>query len=219
MEEAARAADVVSPPLAGQLLGQMANAQIDDGGIKKAVITFEAALDKLAGTDLALSRAELHTSCGATYQEMSESAPRLMQQAINHYHQALALVTRESAPDVFAIANANLGLAYLMMPMNEASDQLRMGVAVQSMRDALEVFTPETHPDRWSSTQLNLANALIYLPSKHQPTTSPKPLTSTKVCWLTGTATPTPRGGPGCWPTRETPWPISATSTTPRSGC
>ncbi len=168
LEEAARAADPVSAPLAGQLLGQLANAQVDDGGAKRAVVTFEAALDKLAGTDLAVSRAELHTSCGATYQEMSESAPRLMQQAINHYHQALALVSRETAPEVFAIANANLGLAYLMMPMHEASDQLRMGVAVQSMRDALEVFTPETHPDRWSSTQLNLANALVYLPSKHQ---------------------------------------------------
>ncbi len=56
----------------------------------------------------------------------------------------------------------------MMMPMHEASDQLRIGVAVQSMRAALEVFTPETHPDRWSSTQLNLANALVYMPSKHQ---------------------------------------------------
>ena len=43
-----------------------------------------------------------------------------------------------------------------------------MGVAVQAMRVALDHFTPETHPDRWSSTQLNLANALVYMPSKHQ---------------------------------------------------
>jgi tetratricopeptide (TPR) repeat protein len=36
------------------------------------------------------------------------------------------------------------------------------------MREALTYFSPETHPDRWSSTQLNLANALVYMPSKHQ---------------------------------------------------
>lgn len=54
------------------------------------------------------------------------------------------------------------------MPMTEASDQLRLGVAVQSLRNALKVFTREDHPERWASTQLNLANSLIYTPSTHQ---------------------------------------------------
>jgi len=168
LEAAAQAAHPVSPALAGQLMGQLANAQLDDGGADRAAVTFEAALDLLAGTDLNVSRAELHVAAGALFQERSEAAPRLMAQAINHYHQAMALVDAATAPETFAVANANLGLAYLMMPMNEASDQLRMGVAVQSMREALKFFTPETHPERWSSTQLNLANALVYLPSKHQ---------------------------------------------------
>ena len=168
LEAAAQAAHPVSPALAGQLMGQLANAQLDDGGADRAAVTFEAALDLLAGTDLNVSRAELHVAAGALFQERSEAAPRLMAQAINHYHQAMALVDAATAPETFAVANANLGLAYLMMPMNEASDQLRMGVAVQSMREALKYFTAETHPERWSSTQLNLANALVYLPSKHQ---------------------------------------------------
>lgn len=168
LEAGAQAAHPVSVALAGQLMGQLAHAQLDEGGTKRASVTFQAALDALAGTDLAISRAELHVAAGAMYQEMSEAAPRLMQQAINHYHQALALVTSATAPETFAIANANLGLAYITMPMNEASDQLRIGVAVQSMREALAYFTPETHRDRWSSTQLNLANALVYMPSKHQ---------------------------------------------------
>ena len=168
LEEAARAAQPVSNALSGQLMGQLASVQLDEGGTQRASVTFQAALDQLEGTDLAVSRAELHVAAGAMYQEMSEAAPRLMQQAINHYHQAMALVTAETAPETFAIANANLGLAYLTMPMNEASDQLRIGVAVQSMREALGIFTPDSHPDRWSSTQLNLANALVYMPSKHQ---------------------------------------------------
>ena len=168
LEQAAQAANEVSAPMAGQLLGQLANVQLDEGGDKRAAVTFQAAVDALQDSDLHVSRAELHVSAGAMFQEMSESAPRLMNQAINHYHQALALVNAETAPETFAIANANLGLAYITMPMTEASDQLRVGVAVQSMREALEYFTPETHPDRWSSTQLNLANALVYMPSKHQ---------------------------------------------------
>jgi tetratricopeptide (TPR) repeat protein len=168
LEAGAQIAHPVSVALAGQLMGQLAHAQLDEGGTKRAAVTFQAALDALAGTDLAVSRAELHVAAGAMFQEMSEAAPRLMQQAINHYHQALALVNAQTAPETFAIANANLGLAYITMPMNEASDQLRIGVAVQSMREALTYFTPETHRDRWSSTQLNLANALVYMPSKHQ---------------------------------------------------
>jgi tetratricopeptide (TPR) repeat protein len=168
LEAGAIAARPVSMALAGQLMGQLANAQLDEGGAKRAAVTFQAAIDALEGTDLFVSRAELHVAAGATFQEMSEAAPRLMQQAINHYHQALALVSAKTAPETFAIANANLGLAYITIPMTEASDQLRIGVAVQSMREALEYFTPQTHPDRWSSTQLNLANALVYMPSKHQ---------------------------------------------------
>lgn len=168
LEEAAQAAHTVSKAMAGQYLGQMATTQLDEGGAKRASVTFQAALDALEGSDLFEARAELHVGAGAMFQEMTEAAPHLMQQAINHYHQAMALVTAETSPETFAVANANLGLAYMMMPMNEASDQLRMGVAVQSMRVALDHFTPETHPDRWSSTQLNLANALVYMPSKHQ---------------------------------------------------
>lgn len=168
LEQAAQSARPVSAAIAGQLMGQLANAQLDEGGVQRASVTFQAALDLLESTDVHESRAELHVAAGAMFQEMSEAAPRLMQQAINHYHQAMALVSATSAPETFAIANANLGLAYITMPMTEASDQLRIGVAVQSMREALNHFTPETHPDRWSSTQLNLANALVYMPSKHQ---------------------------------------------------
>ena len=168
LELAAQRAHEVSDAMAGQLLGQLANTQLDDGGVQRATVTFQAALDAMEGSDLFVSRAELHVAAGAMFQEMSEAAPRLMQEAINHYHQAMALVNADTAPETFAIANANLGLAYLTMPMHEASDQLRVGVAVQSMRAALDYFTPDNDLERWSSTQLNLANALVYLPSTHQ---------------------------------------------------
>jgi tetratricopeptide (TPR) repeat protein len=168
LEVAAQAAHPVSRPLAGQILGQLANTQLDEGGKQRATVTFEAAIDALTGTDLHTTLADLHVTFGAMFQEMSEAAPRVMKSAIDHYLAALQLVDATTAPETFAIANANLGLAYLMTPMHEASDLLRIGIAVQSMRDALQVFTADTHPERWSTTQLNLANALVYMPSKHQ---------------------------------------------------
>lgn len=164
----AQAAIDACPPLAGQLLGQLANVHLDRGDAGKAAVTFEAALDALDDTDLAVSRAELHVSCGAMHQESAESAPRVLKLAIDHYQAALQLVDASTAPEIYGIAHANLGLAYLTMPMVQASDQLRVGVAVQSLREALTALTPELHPDRWASTTLNLANALVYLPSTHQ---------------------------------------------------
>ena len=42
-----------------------------------------------------------------------------------------------------------------------------MGIAVQGLREALKVYHSDTHPELWSSAQLNLANALQYLPTSH----------------------------------------------------
>jgi hypothetical protein len=67
-----------------------------------------------------------------------------------------------------AAAHADLATAYLTMPMTEASSQLRLGVAAQSLRSALKVYTPQEYPEQWASVQLNLANSLVYTPSSHQ---------------------------------------------------
>jgi tetratricopeptide (TPR) repeat protein len=42
-----------------------------------------------------------------------------------------------------------------------------MGIAVQSLREALKVYAPESHPELYASVRMNLANALQYLPSSH----------------------------------------------------
>ncbi len=84
------------------------------------------------------------------------------------YQSALIVLDEEHHPDRFALANMNIAIAILAMPMTQASDQVRLGVAVQSLRAALRVYRPQTHPWEWSSSQMNLANALQYLPSKHR---------------------------------------------------
>ncbi|MGB5149265.1 MAG: NifU family protein, partial [Mycobacterium sp.] len=117
---------------------------------------------------LRVARAELHLTAAGLLHEQAADRPELLASAIPHYHSALQLVRREGAPVLWASAHADLATAYLTMPMVEASGQLRLGVAAQSLRQALTVFTAEEHPRRWASVQLNLANSLVYTPSKHQ---------------------------------------------------
>lgn len=165
LDQAAQQAAGVSEPLRGVLMG--AAASILDG--PEAVSRFERALAVLEDADdLRLARAELHLTLAGLLHEQSGDRPDLLNRAVPHYHSALQLVLREEAPLLWASAHANLATAYLTMPMTEASGQLRLGVAAQSLRSALKVYTPEDYPEQWASVQLNLANSLVYTPSSHQ---------------------------------------------------
>lgn len=165
LDTAAEHAAPISGPLRGVLLG--AAASVSDGA--EAVSRFEQAIKALDGADgLRTARAELHLGLAGVLHEQSEERPDLLARAVPHYHSALQLVLREEAPLLWASAHANLATAYLTMPMTEASGQLRLGIAAQSLRSALKVYTPEDYPEQWASVQLNLANSLVYTPSNHQ---------------------------------------------------
>lgn len=165
LDRAAEQAAAVSEPLRGVLLG--AAASILDG--PEAVTRLNDALRALEGAeDLRIARAELHLALAGLLHEQAVDRPELLNNAVPHYHSALQLVWREEAPLLWASAHANLATAYLTMPMTEASSQLRLGVAAQSLRSALKVYTPEEYPEQWASVQLNLANSLVYTPSSHQ---------------------------------------------------
>jgi tetratricopeptide (TPR) repeat protein len=177
LHQAARTARPAAPPLAGLMLGAAAGICQEVFGVGAAATAgnpgaaglFEQALLALSGADdLRVSRAELHLGLAGVLHELAPQNPEQLARAVPHYHSVLQLITVEQAPELWAAAHANLAAAYLTMPMTQASDQLRLGVAVQSLRHALKVYTPETHPERWASTQLNLANSLVYTPSRHQ---------------------------------------------------
>lgn len=169
LEQAVRIVRAMAPPLAGVLLTAAAGIRKDHEGASPRVIAdLERALTLLAETDLRIGRAEVSLTLAQTLHEAAGERADLLGQAVKHYHAALALVTSQEAPELWAAAHANLATAYLTMPMVEASDQLRLGIAVQSLRNALKIYTPGRHPQHWASAQLNLANALVYAPSKHQ---------------------------------------------------
>lgn len=113
-------------------------------------------------------KAEMHVARGMARHELGQQIPGYLLPAVNDYTEAAKTFREESHPEMFALVNQQLALAYLIMPMSSEGDRLRLGVAVNSLRAALRVYTKETHPAAWVTTQLNLANALQYLPSVHQ---------------------------------------------------
>lgn len=169
LREAAAHAATVSTAGEAVLLGTagMVAAAHPVAGVDPA-LDLQRAVDLLAGADLVVSRAELHFQLGSVLHERAAAADLPPQDAIHHYHCTLQLIDRATAAELWAAVHLNLGTAYLVMPMIQASDQLRVGIATQSLRSALEVFTAESHPQQWASTQINLANALVYMPSTHR---------------------------------------------------
>jgi tetratricopeptide (TPR) repeat protein len=168
LDQAAEHAAGHSEPLRGVLIGASASIA-GDADMTDGVARFERALRALDGADgLRVARAEQHLTLAGLLHEQSQDRPDLLARAVPHYHSALQLVLREEAPLLWASAHSNLATAYLTMPMVEASDQLRLGVAANSLRSALKVYTPEEYPEQWASVQLNLANSLVYTPSNHQ---------------------------------------------------
>lgn len=138
-------------------------------------VELESALRRLESTDLSVTRAELHQALGAFHQaaaikaqdgedEESLIAGRL-DSALHHYYRALALVTEESEPLLWAGIQLDLATAQLARPGTPASEQLRLGVVGMALRGSRRVFTPAEHPERWSVATLNLAHALAYTPS------------------------------------------------------
>jgi tetratricopeptide (TPR) repeat protein len=166
--KASETAKSVSPILYGQVLTSLAEIKHQFLGANVEVIqTYKLALDTLKKSELESNKASLNMNLGICYQEMSGGNRGALLEAVKCYQEALKFFTREQFPEEFAFAQNNLALAYLSIPTIEASDQLRVAIAIQALREALKVYQRETHPELWASTQLNLANALQYAPTSH----------------------------------------------------
>jgi tetratricopeptide (TPR) repeat protein len=167
LSEALTDARGASPLLAAQILHPMAHAERGSSPAK-AITHIKEAIRLADASALAALRVELWLNLGTTLQESANGSRPALLEASRAYQEAIRCgLSLEHLPEQYAFAQMNLALAYLAIPASEASDQLRMGIAVQGLREALKIFRRETHPEMWSSAQLNLANALQYLPSSH----------------------------------------------------
>ena len=169
LRQAAEHAADVGPALHGRVLGMLAEHTFrTQHAIEAALPIYDEAIDVLDRTGLDEVRAGLQLERGIALHQSGDGERHRLVEAIRSYQSALIVLTEERDPERFAVANMHLGIAILSLPMTEASDQIRVGVAVQSLRAALRTYGPDTHPWEWGSCQMNLANALQYLPSTHR---------------------------------------------------
>ena len=168
-EAAQHAMDAGSPLFAASLRltrADLMRESLDDAA--SAAREADLAIRSLPLTAPSDLRAELQVARALSRQMLAGTDRGALLAVVADLTEAVKVLREDTHPEMFGVVNRQLALAYLMMPMSEDGDRIRLGVAVTSLRAALRVFTPETHPVEWASTQLNLANALQYLPSVHQ---------------------------------------------------
>ncbi|ACL23415.1 tetratricopeptide repeat protein [Chloroflexus aggregans] len=166
--DALAAAVNVSPVLAGYIALNRAELAIQHGG-ELSLITrwLQQALNLIPAESGAEQRARAALQLGQLLHEHANGQRGPLQAAVRCYQEALRFYQRETYPLEFAFIQNNLALAYLAMPMTEASDRLRGAIAVQALRAALSIYDPDRHPREWAGARLNLANALQYVHSAH----------------------------------------------------
>lgn len=151
-----------------------ASAALEDGDAPTAVTELNEAIglaesvSPALAAELRISAAEVHHMLGNAEHARLLEAGEALNPAMAHYYDALQLVSEHTAPTVWAGIQLDLATAQLSNPMKQASDQLRLGIAAQALRACRTIFTASDNPAPWSMATLNLANALVYLPSTHQ---------------------------------------------------
>ncbi len=162
------AAHAPSPILAASLRLTLAQFLSEAGDPAAAAREADQGLQLVPLTADRELRAHLQLARALARQQLAGEDRGALLAVVSDLTEATKVFREESHPELFALCNEHLALAYLVMPMSDQGDRLRLGVAVNALRAALRVYQPRSHPAQWASTQVNLANALQYLPSAHQ---------------------------------------------------
>lgn len=169
LEAAARLVKDLSPAFAARLYGEWARLEAAQGSNSdKGLGYLERAIELYAQTAFKIPLGELWLQLGIALQTRAEGRDKsLLLRAVHAYQEASQILRPEQAPEAFGIAQMNLALAYLIMPMNEEAERLRYAIAATSLRESLKIFQPDTHPELWASATLNLANLLQHANTAH----------------------------------------------------
>ena len=167
LRAAAEAAAPVSPLLAARYYSDWV-ALAGEGEIAPAVQldALRRARELARGCALAETKAEIALQYGMLCQATAGERRPLLLEAVGAYQEALQVFRREGEfAERYALAHMNLAVAYLAMPGSDEAAHLRPAIAIQSLREALTVFTRETDPYWWATATMNLATALQEAPS------------------------------------------------------
>ncbi|NTW01680.1 MAG: hypothetical protein HGA19_10340 [Oscillochloris sp.] len=156
----------ISPVFAAQIALSLAENRSRLLGPNPISIQYlREAMSLLKGSAMRTLYAQIALNLGMQYQDLARGQRGPLLDAARCYQEALRVFSRAAYPEFYALAQSQLAIAYLAMALTEASDQLRIGVAVHALREALRVYTRELHPEQWASACLSLANALQHLPA------------------------------------------------------
>ncbi len=98
------------------------------------------------------------------YAWAQDGNPQFFKSALDSYHEALKVYTREATPSVFADIHHNLGVIYAEIPTEDKKKGLMAGIALTSFQLALDHFTKEEFPYEYATICTNYGNALCKFP-------------------------------------------------------
>ena len=169
MRRALDALGAISPAFSARLHSEIASISLHQPELYRDAIEHgRHATEILKDTGFDRLRGELSLELGMSYQQLSAGRKDYLLSAISAYQEALLYFPKDGPdPSSYGLAQMNLGLVYLSMPMTDEAERLRPAIAIQALREALRVFPREKDARMWSSATLNLANALQHVPSTH----------------------------------------------------
>jgi tetratricopeptide (TPR) repeat protein len=167
--EAAELVQIISPAFAARLYGEWATTQSEMLGVNQQTVeALERAISLYEQTKFSAAKGELYLQYGMSCQTLAQGQEKtLLMKAVTAYQEVLGIFNKDNAPVSFGLAQMNLALVYLALPMNDEAERLCYAIAAQSLRESLKVFTKDTYPDLWSSATLNLANVLQHANTSH----------------------------------------------------
>ena len=171
-ERALATCPVDAPLLGARVRARMGTAlqALPDTGfdaLRRARACYEEALPNLKSRGRAEEAAETELNLGLVMQALVGSGEARIVDAVQCYHRALRVFTREAFPQEYAILHNNLAIAYLSIPLSDERGKMREALAVQSFEEVLKVVTLVDHPTEYAMIQNNLGNALQYASSGH----------------------------------------------------
>jgi len=169
LESAAAEVEAISPAFAARLYGEWATVEAQQGyNSDQGLLFLERSVVLYSQTRFKAALGELWLQLGMALQTRAGGSDKdLLIRAVNAYQEATQILRPEQTPESFGLAQMNLALAYLVMPMNEEAERLRYAIAASCLRESLKVFNSTTHPDLWASATVNLANVLQHANTTH----------------------------------------------------
>ena len=169
VDELCAAAELVrdaSPLLAARYYSDWVALAGDGADADAQLAALRRARELVRDCALEETKAELAFQYAMLCQASAGERKALLLEAVAAYQESLGVFRREGAfAERYALANMNLAVAYLAMPGEGDAAHLRPAIAIQSLREALKVFTRDTNPYWWATATMNLATALQEAPT------------------------------------------------------